>query len=74
MTIGMEVYSVESYSPAADSGIMPGDIIIKIDKKRIKSTTEYRKCLEEINKNGYIIIVILRSKKSETLTLKLPDK
>lgn len=71
--IGMKVSSVESYSPAADAGIMPEDIIIKIEKKKIKSITEYRQALEDMIKIGYIKVVILRNDKSEVLTLKLPE-
>ena len=66
------VIKVEPWSPAADAGIQPRDIINRINFKRVKSLTEFRKAKEEIRDNTYIRIQIKRGNKRETLTLKEP--
>ena len=47
---------VEEYSPAADAGIRPGDIIEEIDEKRIQEITDLSARIKKKRINDKTII------------------
>lgn len=60
---GLVVVDVKPRSPADDSGIMPGDVIISINRQQIDTLSEYEKITARIKGNalvqtsrGYIIL------------------
>lgn len=52
------VQSVDPNSPAASVGIEPGDVILKINNKDIKSIEDYRKAIEEAKAKGSVLMLL----------------
>ncbi|MCX7674136.1 MAG: DegQ family serine endoprotease [Thiobacillaceae bacterium] len=44
---GVQVYAIDPDSPAARAGLRPGDIILSIDRKRVRSVKEAEAALKE---------------------------
>jgi len=57
---GALVVKVEEYSPAADSGIRPGDIIESIDEKRIEEITELSSLIKKKKTNENTLLSVNR--------------
>jgi Do/DeqQ family serine protease len=52
------VQSVDPNSPAASVGIEPGDVILKINDKDIKSLEDYRRAIEEAKAKGSVLMLL----------------
>jgi Do/DeqQ family serine protease len=52
------VQSVDPNSPAASVGIEPGDVILKINNKDIKSIEDYRRAIEEAKAKGSVLMLL----------------
>jgi Do/DeqQ family serine protease len=52
------VQSVDPNSPAASVGIEPGDVILKINNKDIKSLEDYRRAIEEAKAKGSVLMLL----------------
>jgi serine protease Do len=64
---GPKVVSVEPGSPAQMAGIMPGDIIVEVNRKQVKNSSEIANILKDqksalflINREGRTIFVAIR--------------
>ncbi len=56
-------------APAADAGVMPGDIIVRLNSQEIKSVEDFTKALAELD-GSEIELTVLRDEKTLQLTLK----
>lgn len=52
--IGMAVANVEPDSPADEAGIIPGDIILEINKQAVRNLTDYEKLTKGLKGNALI--------------------
>ena len=67
---GVIVKAVESQSPAADSGLREGDIILSIGNKKITSITDYHSATKSLPAGDVLETHIWRSGKKHTLAIK----
>ena len=57
---GVVVLNVEQGSVAEEAGIEPGDVIVEVNRKRVKGIAEYRKAMAEAKKGAPILFLINR--------------
>jgi serine protease Do len=72
-TTGLVVTNVERYSPAAESGLKRGDIILEIDREPMNTIEEFNKKMMEYNPGSTILFLVLRGQTTLYLTVKVPD-
>jgi len=65
---GALIVSIEKDSPAKDSGLKAGDVIIKIEGKDISSPSDVNDAISEAEIDDEISIEIIRHKKKKSLT------
>ncbi|MDR3347665.1 MAG: Do family serine endopeptidase [Helicobacteraceae bacterium] len=68
---GAVVMSVEAGSPAEKAGIKRGDLIVKIDNKRIENASQLKNTIGSFQPNKKVLIEIVRDKKSHTIAVVL---
>jgi len=68
---GVIVSGVETDSPAAESGIQRGDIILSINQKRTGSLKEYAVAMNDAKRKGSAALLIRRGNMSIYFALKL---
>ena len=59
ITGGVYVTQVEPGTPAYDAGIQPGDIILRVNRKRIRSLADFREAMARI-KPGEVVAFLIR--------------
>lgn len=69
---GVLVRSVDRGSAAESSGLKAGDVIIRAGTDRISCSSDWRRALRE-HKSGNLAVGIVRDKREQNLTLKLPS-
>ncbi len=69
---GVLVRSVEKGSVADGAGFRAGDVIVTVDKEKVADMGDFRRALR--GRSGATPITVLRDKKEQTLTVKLPDR
>ncbi|HXE91852.1 MAG TPA: PDZ domain-containing protein [Terriglobales bacterium] len=70
---GVLVRSVEKGSPAEASGFKAGDVIVSVGNEKIADTGDWRAAMRR-QKGGAVSVGIIREKKTQTLTLNLPER
>ncbi len=63
-TEGVLVTDVDSNSPANDSNIRRGDVILEINKKKIKTVRDFEKSMDKIKKGEDVLLLIARGKRT----------
>jgi membrane-associated protease RseP (regulator of RpoE activity) len=71
---GVLVRSVEKGSLAEKAGLKAGDVITKINGQSIHDASDFTHALRSSRKETTATIGILRDKKEQTVTLKLPER
>jgi serine protease Do len=71
---GVLVRSVEKGSRADQAGFRAGDVIIKINGEPIHDSGDFSHALRSRKEGNAATIGILRDKKEQTITLKVPDR
>jgi serine protease Do len=66
---GILVLEVDEYSPAAESGLMPGDIIIEMDQTPVKDMDLFFRSLMAYKKGDTILFLVSREGVTIYLTL-----
>ena len=59
---GVMVSSIKGDSPAQEKGLMVGDVILEINKKKIKNVSDYDKVLSGLKKGDNILLYVKRAK------------
>jgi membrane-associated protease RseP (regulator of RpoE activity) len=70
---GVLVRSVEKGTPAATAGLKAGDVILKVNGEKIGSATDWRQAMHQ-QKSGNVSLGILRDKREQTVSMKLPER
>ena len=69
---GVVVSEVDPEGPAAEAGIMPGDVIVSLDRKRIGSVYELEKLVEDAPVGEAMPVLVQRESSPLFLALTLP--
>lgn len=70
---GVLVRNVDRGSPAESAGLKAGDVIVKVAQDRISNTSDWRRLMRG-QKAGPIAITILRDRREQTISIKLPER
>lgn len=65
------VVVVQSQSPAADSGIEAGDLILRINETDITSPQQYEKVVKGLDKSHPVVLLVSRDQQSQWVIVKL---
>jgi serine protease Do len=68
-TSGVIIVEVESGSPAAEAGLVPGDIIVEIDKKPVSDVKTFNRLLAGIKEGDTLLFLIDRGGTTIFVTL-----
>ncbi|UCE54291.1 MAG: DegQ family serine endoprotease [Desulfobacterales bacterium] len=68
-TSGVIIVEVESGSPAAEAGLVPGDIIVEIDKKPVSDVKSFNRLLAGIKEGDTLLFLIDRGGTTIFVTL-----
>lgn len=69
---GILVRSVEQGSPAGVAGLKAGDVIVRVGEEMINDSGDWRRAMR--NKSGNVTLGIVREKREQNLTVKLPER
>lgn len=69
---GVQIQGVEPGSVAEDAGLLPGDIIRKIDRKDIFKIDDYKKILGSLKSKSTVLFDLERGKSKLFIAFKLP--
>ena len=70
---GLLISAIESDSPAAESGLRVGDIIMQIDGSAVKTVADYRKVIDQKKKGDVVRILVKRGSNPVFYTVVLGD-
>jgi serine protease Do len=70
-TSGVVVVQLEDGSPAAEAGVRPGDIILEVDQKPIRSLEDFNAKIAGYKLGDTLLLLIKRQSATLYLTLKI---
>ncbi len=68
---GLVVVHVENNSPAGETGVTAGDIIVEVDQEPVRELQKYREKIRQYNKGDTILFLVKRKGATLYLTLKV---
>ncbi|MDH5509347.1 MAG: Do family serine endopeptidase [Nitrospinota bacterium] len=71
---GVVVTEVDPRSPAAAGGIRPGDVIISIERKDVRSMADYIKAIESAKPDSTLLVMVVRGGDTTIALLKIPKE
>ena len=70
---GAVVVSVESGSPAARAGLRPGDVLVSINGREVKSASDVRNAIGLLRVGQEVDLEVVRDGKTRTVTLRIAE-
>ena len=67
---GVVVTSVKAGSPAAETGIQPGDMIEKVGGTEVTTVDEFREAVEKQSRDSRVVLLLRRGEESQFIALK----
>lgn len=71
-TTGLVVVRVERNSPAAEAGILSGDVILEVDQVPVKEMDSFNRKMQGYNPGDKILFLIKRGGFTQYITIELP--
>lgn len=71
---GLLIAKLTPDSPAEKAGLKVGDVIVKVDNKRVETVDELSKLIQGKEEGDTIVIEFLRDKKSKTVKVKVEQE
>ena len=57
--------------PAAEIGLRPGDILLKLDRTAVNSRTDFRRVVTRLRGRGRALLLVQRGRKGYQVTIAL---
>ena len=70
---GVVILKIKDYSPAAEAGLRPGDVILEMDNMAVPNIEVFNKKIQEYKKGTTILLLIKRQDSTLFLTLKVSE-
>ena len=70
---GVVIERIKDYSPAAEAGLRPGDVILEMDNTPISNVDVFTKKIKEYKKGDAILFLVKRQDSTLFLTLKVSE-
>lgn len=64
---GVVVYRIEPGSPAENTGLRKGDLIMEIEKQRITNTNDFQRIIQKLTRNEVLVLINRSGKKFYTI-------
>ena len=64
-TEGVVVIAIDENGPAAEKDLQPGDVIVEVDQKAVKSPDDVRDRVKAAQDNGYRVVTLLINRKGD---------
>ncbi len=72
-TEGLYVASIEPDSPASESGLRTGDILLEIDNQEVENMSEYRKVISKKDEGDIVRFLVRRGANTMFFTVTVPE-
>ena len=70
---GVVILRIKDYSPAAEAGLRPGDVILEMDNMAIPNIDTFNKKIQEYKKGSAVLLLVKRQDSTLFLTLKVSE-
>jgi len=70
---GVIVSSVQPGSPAADAGLVRGDVILEVNRRAIKNAEELQKIIDSAKGGANLLFLVRRSGNNLFLAMNVPE-
>jgi serine protease Do len=71
---GVVVSGVQSGSVAAEKGLREGDLILSVDRKKVRNVEEFVEIVEGFDVGEIVLLQVRRQETNSFLALKIPEK